>query len=279
MALSVVDLYRDILPKTNCKDCGYSTCLAFASMVVSEKLPLDTCPHLEPEIIERCRTELDEQYAAGKWLKRDMAQDAFEWAREKASSMDIADLPERIGGQLLKSGDKIILELPYFTGSVLITNENITKKDGSELTRWEKVFLYNHIAQGGSSFPTGKWKGLIEFPNTVSKIKSMVDHVELPLIERFKRKTEELIEKATEIGGIIKKDKDQSSGISILFCPLPKVPIKLMFWDISINDDFGNVDFDPEVKLLFDETIIEHLDIESIMFLSERLKQLLCDEP
>lgn len=37
MALSVVDLYKNVLPKTNCGDCGFPTCLAFASMVVSEK--------------------------------------------------------------------------------------------------------------------------------------------------------------------------------------------------------------------------------------------------
>ncbi|MDY0222274.1 MAG: DUF3786 domain-containing protein [Desulfobacterium sp.] len=47
MALSVVGLYRDVLPKTNCRDCGFSTCLAFAGMVVSEKHPLKNCPHLE----------------------------------------------------------------------------------------------------------------------------------------------------------------------------------------------------------------------------------------
>ena len=35
MALSVVDLYRQVLPRTNCGDCGYPTCMAFASMVVS----------------------------------------------------------------------------------------------------------------------------------------------------------------------------------------------------------------------------------------------------
>jgi CO dehydrogenase/acetyl-CoA synthase gamma subunit (corrinoid Fe-S protein) len=77
MPLSVVDLYRDILPKTNCKECGYATCMAFASMVVSEKLPLKNCPHLKPDVIEKCQKELDAQYAAGKWLKRDMAQDAL----------------------------------------------------------------------------------------------------------------------------------------------------------------------------------------------------------
>ena len=27
MALSVVDLYRDILPQTNCDDFGYPTCM------------------------------------------------------------------------------------------------------------------------------------------------------------------------------------------------------------------------------------------------------------
>jgi hypothetical protein len=46
----------------------------------------------------------------------------------------------------------------------------------------------------------------------------------------------------------------------------------LMFWDEDKIDGF-----EAEVKLLFDETIAEHLDIESIMFLSERLSRLLCE--
>jgi hypothetical protein len=45
----------------------------------------------------------------------------------------------------------------------------------------------------------------------------------------------------------------------------------LLFWDEDRSDGF-----DAEVKFLFDETITEHLDIESIIFLSERLRQLLC---
>lgn len=54
MPLSVVDLYRDILPKTNCGDCGFPACLAFASIVVSEKLPLSNCPHIDVGVIENC---------------------------------------------------------------------------------------------------------------------------------------------------------------------------------------------------------------------------------
>ncbi|OQY53050.1 MAG: hypothetical protein B6230_01305 [Desulfobacteraceae bacterium 4572_89] len=32
MALSVVDLYAKILPRTNCRDCGFLTCIAFTGM-------------------------------------------------------------------------------------------------------------------------------------------------------------------------------------------------------------------------------------------------------
>ncbi|MCD6271969.1 MAG: DUF3786 domain-containing protein [Deltaproteobacteria bacterium] len=272
MPLSVVDLYRDILPKTNCKDCGFSTCLAFASMVVSEKHPIKNCPHLSADIVEKCKTELEKQYSSGKWLKRDMAEDALKWARERSASMKIEDLPDRIGGKLIKKGEKYSLELPYFTDFIIISRDSITNKDGSELTRWEQVFIYNHMAQGGSKLPTGKWKGFIEFPNTVSKIKSMKEHVEKPLIERFKGKPGELLIAARQLGGLDLTDEIRSADLALLFSPLPRIPVMLMFWDENLDDDF-----EAEVKLLFDESILNHLDIESIMFLSERLKQLLCE--
>ena len=45
----------------------------------------------------------------------------------------------------------------------------------------------------------------------------------------------------------------------------------LLFWDEDRSEGF-----DAEMKLLFDETIIEHPDIKSIIFLSGRLRKLLC---
>ncbi len=272
MALSVVDLYRDVLPKTNCGDCGFSTCLAFAGMVVSEKHPLKNCPHLDPVVVERCNVELNEQYRAGKWLKRDMADDALAWAKERLASMEIKDLPSRIGGCLEVQGGETVLVLPYFNSTVWITDGAITKGDGSDLTRWEQVLLYNHLAQGGSRMPTGQWKGLVEFPNTVSKIKSMVDKVEIPLIQAFKGRGEALRAAAEKYGAEEVPEDQHSADMALIFKALPKVPVMLMFTDQDLDDGFPG-----SVKFLFDETIITHLDIESIMFLSERIKQMLCD--
>lgn len=271
MPLSVIDLYRDVLPKTNCRKCGFQTCLAFASMVISEKLPLEKCPHLSPATVAACNSELQAQYAQGKWTKRDLAQDALEWARQRSASMDLRDLPERIGGRLVDRDGRPVLELPYFNHSIFITGEAITHQDGAPLTRWEQVFIFNHMAQGGSSHPTGKWKSLVEFPNTISKIKSMKNHVEAPLKEAFKGKTRQLRAAALRLGGQDLTKEIGSADVALYFQALPRVPVLLMFWGVEAQDSF-----DAEAKLLFDETITAHLDIESIMFLSERLQQLLC---
>jgi len=48
MGLTGLEIYKH-LPKTNCKDCGAPTCLAFAMSLASGKASLDACPHVTEE--------------------------------------------------------------------------------------------------------------------------------------------------------------------------------------------------------------------------------------
>ena len=48
MALSGLDIYK-LLPKTNCKECGFATCLAFAMQLAKKAVTLDKCPHVSAE--------------------------------------------------------------------------------------------------------------------------------------------------------------------------------------------------------------------------------------
>jgi len=48
MALSGLGIYKH-LPKTNCKECGFATCLAFAMQLAAKKVSLDACPHVTRE--------------------------------------------------------------------------------------------------------------------------------------------------------------------------------------------------------------------------------------
>jgi acetyl-CoA decarbonylase/synthase complex subunit gamma len=49
MALSGLDIYK-LLPKTNCRKCGFSTCLAFAMSLAKKQVSLDKCPLIKQEV-------------------------------------------------------------------------------------------------------------------------------------------------------------------------------------------------------------------------------------
>jgi acetyl-CoA decarbonylase/synthase complex subunit gamma len=58
MALTGIQIFK-LLPKTNCKECGVPTCLAFAMNLASGKAELDSCPYVS----EEARSQLAEASA------------------------------------------------------------------------------------------------------------------------------------------------------------------------------------------------------------------------
>lgn len=58
MALSGIQIYK-LLPQTNCKDCGFPTCLAFAMKLAAKQVELSACPHVS----EASKTQLAESSA------------------------------------------------------------------------------------------------------------------------------------------------------------------------------------------------------------------------
>ncbi len=58
MALTGMQIYKN-LPKTNCKDCGLPTCMAFAMQVAAKQRALTDCPH----ITEAAKTAMSEASA------------------------------------------------------------------------------------------------------------------------------------------------------------------------------------------------------------------------
>ncbi len=58
MALTGIQIFK-LLPKTNCGECKFPTCLAFAMALAAGKAELDACPHVSPE----ARAELSDASA------------------------------------------------------------------------------------------------------------------------------------------------------------------------------------------------------------------------
>lgn len=54
MALTGIEIFK-LLPKTNCKKCGFPTCLAFAMKVAQGQVSIDQCPDLSEEVKTKLR--------------------------------------------------------------------------------------------------------------------------------------------------------------------------------------------------------------------------------
>ncbi len=52
MALTGIEIFK-LLPKTNCKECGVPTCLAFAMSLAAGKAELSACPYISDEAKEK----------------------------------------------------------------------------------------------------------------------------------------------------------------------------------------------------------------------------------
>jgi len=48
MALSGIQIYK-MLPQTNCKECNFPTCLAFAMKLAAKQVELDDCPYVSED--------------------------------------------------------------------------------------------------------------------------------------------------------------------------------------------------------------------------------------
>jgi len=53
VTLSGIQIFK-LLPQTNCKDCGFPTCLAFAMKLAAKQIELSACPH----VAEEAKTQL-----------------------------------------------------------------------------------------------------------------------------------------------------------------------------------------------------------------------------
>ncbi|MEF2640522.1 MAG: acetyl-CoA decarbonylase/synthase complex subunit gamma [Lachnospiraceae bacterium] len=52
MALKGLDIFK-MSPKTNCKECGVPTCMAFCMKVAQGALPIEKCPHMGADVIAK----------------------------------------------------------------------------------------------------------------------------------------------------------------------------------------------------------------------------------
>ncbi|MCI5158975.1 MAG: hypothetical protein D3906_11190, partial [Candidatus Electrothrix sp. AUS1_2] len=191
------------IPATNCGECGYAACLAFAVAVTKGGVSPDLCPYIEkdtlpPEFGSARGTAGFTQVECGQ-DERDMALVAY--LKSKIRSVDLSRLSRRLGADW--SADiPDQLRFRYLGRAILLGRDEVVM-DGEQLVDpRDQILLYNYVAFGGDAagfaghaggegkerLPDGTWVGMESLPNSIAKIRTLATYCEkrLPRCESWR---------------------------------------------------------------------------------------------
>ncbi len=262
--LQILDLIK-MLPRTNCKECGYPTCMAFATHVLREGVIPGKCPYSESEDLAFIEQSLVDQGADSAYPEHLFS--ARKFVQGKIKDYDFSLDADKIGARLVDDKDGPYLIVNLCERLYRVDKEQVAPLDGGEHDLWEHILLYNYVAEAGGRALTGNWVPMESLPGSLAKRKVFVSGCEEKIATAYSGHPE-LLRKALKELKADFPDLESNAEVAAVFYPLPKIPFQLLFWDADLEDGFS-----AQVKILFDETVLDYLDIESLVFLGENCAQ------
>jgi hypothetical protein len=268
-------------PATNCGDCGYPACLAFAVAVTKGGVAPDRCPYVKNDDLPVELLAGGEQTGLGQVDRgqdeRDMALVAH--LKSKIVSVDFARLSQRLGADW-SVDDPEQLKFQYLGRLVRLGRDEVVMGGEQLIDPRDQILLYNYVAFGGARgeesrstgdsearLPNGTWVGMESLPNSIAKIRTLATYCEARLAEQFAGRVKALVPLCQQIGSEKAQDEQAKSADFAAILPvLPCVPLYLLLWDQDLEDGF-----EARVKILFDQHVMDFLDLESLVFAAERL--------
>ncbi len=194
--VSAIELYK-ATPGTNCKECGFPTCLAFATCVIVEKKPLETCPYLTEEVLEELGKRIHEQQSEGVYVKRDLYKITADHIRERIESHDFSAIAEGLGAQYVEKDDQPHLRLSYLNRDCLLSKQEIWIEGSPADDHWDNILLYNYVHFSGNEPIRGEWIPIDNIPGNIPKKPELEHGCEQKIAAHFEGKADRL-ERAAE---------------------------------------------------------------------------------
>jgi len=258
-------------PKNNCKKCGYDTCLAFATALVRRTTNLSKCPYLE--INDILRQKINKHFSNNN-VQRKPGMHALTMLEKKIKSLDLKTISANLNLMYKKKGSSEIVKIKYLDTTVNLFREKdsvyLAKENGEELDLYDKILVYNYIFFSGDEGISGVWVGIESLHNSISKVKALEKGAAKPLAKFFSGKLNLLIERAKKYPHKILPKKKCIADLCVIIYLFPMLPIRINFSDAMEEEGF-----EASAKFLFDKHVISYIDLESLVFASEKVTEKL----
>ncbi|KJS16078.1 MAG: Fe-S cluster protein [Peptococcaceae bacterium BRH_c4b] len=239
-----------LLNKSNCRQCELATCMAFAAAVIKGQKHLGDCPHLERNVIEQFDGKIVKQMNLEQQLEHTLEQ-----LKRKIATIDFSLSAERLGATF--SGDKLTIKC---LGKDFTVDSEGNIISECHVNIWVVIPLLNYIISSAGNNVSGKWVPFRELKNGMRLNPLFEQRCEKPL-KQVADTYPNLFEDMIYIFSGKPVVNSFSSDISLVLHPLPKVPM-LIRYDKPENE------LESKLKIFFDTTAEDNLNIESIYFLS-----------
>ncbi len=247
-------------PKTNCAQCGYPTCLAFSAAVAKSGEDFGKCPYLNTTGINISQ----KQGVAFEELSVQRDLSLIEHLKNKIAALDFTIIAAPLGATLCGESNQT-LSFSFLAQEVLLSRQGILLDGRTPDDPRDQILIYNYIHSQGGADPAFDWIGLETLPNSISKVRTLATYCENRLAELFRHlSVEAIISTCNRLGGVAHPAPSATFGCIIPV--LPKIPQYLVYWAEEPEDGFP-----AKVKILFDRQVMNFLDLESLIFSSERL--------
>ncbi len=242
-----------ILDKSNCRDCGEKTCLAFAGAVFRGQRRIGECPRLDAETIE-CFSE-DTLRANTIEENRDGFLAAL---KAQIAAADLAASARRIGARF--DGGRLTLKV---MGKDFSVDETGKLYADIHVNPWIAIPFLHYVLYGEGREPAGEWVPFRELKEGKERYPLFQKRCEEPL-KRVADVYTDLFHDMVQLFNGRKVAEQFESDISVVLLPLPRVPIMVCYW----RPDDGLA---SDLNIFFDRTADKNLDNGAIFSLGAGL--------
>ena len=242
-----------LLNKSNCRECGKATCLAFAAAVFKGEKQLNECPHMGRDIIEQFGGKIKKAKSAEQDMDETVAQ-----LKRKIRAIDLSSSARRWGAMF--SDDKLTIMI---LGKDFSVDSRGNFLSDIHIHPWITIPVLNYIIDGAGMPVSGKWVPFRELKNGKTWHSLFRQRCEKPL-KRVADAYTDLFEDLIHIFNGKQVNNHYTSDISLVLHPLPKVPILICYW--KPEDGLKS-----NLNIFFDSTVEYNLNIESVYALGTGL--------
>ncbi len=242
---NAMEVFR-FLPKTNCKDCGENTCLAFAGAVFLGNTGLSKCPFVPEDKLQqynntnRASTPLEEQ-----------ANEVLQKLKDKLYLLNLKERANAIGAHYQPESITIpILGKPFS----IDRDCNVTTD--LHVNGWVLGSALNYIIHSRGVPLSSKWVPLRELPSGKDWYRlfgQQCENVLKATADKYPALFSDLVEMFK--GKVV--DNQFQSDVAVILQPLPLVPMLICYW-------LPEEGMESSLNLFFDDTAETNMGIEGL---------------